>query len=510
MEILDLFGKDGNQGIVNEQFYSMHGYPFKLLDDKWQLSKDISLSIGKLCRSFPGDTYALRQVLAFFGRHNSPSHLRNLMERLLHYIKSLNGAEVFSVESLISYHASLDDLRAWYLSVIRILIRKWVRLGYPGVPEDSLRLLDNIRIKGNQKGRAVQSRCSEDGPLTDIEMQSVIDAVTHSFCNGILGLNETVILMTLAMTGRRPNQVSALKIKDIIQIEDKYFINFPRSKQRYKGWRSSFRKYRIIEDLWLLLKKQADYVRKIFSQSVSPDVLHQDLEGELPLFPKMPKNISLLELREVLESDRLHIPSMKIYHIVVNAGEKVNAVSERTGKPIHLNPYRFRYTLGTNLAREGSGIYVIAEALDHTDTQNAGVYTKSDADIVERLNKSVALEMAPFAQAFRGVVIQSEKDTLRANDPSSRVSNGKKNVGSCGSYGFCGALAPFACYTCSHFQPWKDGPHEEVLNALINERERVNELTGDIKIAAANDRLIYAVGEVVRRCGEARGKLSNG
>jgi len=72
-------------------------------------------------------------------------------------------------------------------------------------------------------------------------------------------------------------------------------------------------------------------------------------------------------------------------------------------------------------------------------------------------------------------------------------------MGNCGKFGFCGSLAPIACYTCSNFQPWLDGPHDAVLMHLISERERL--LVGsDIRIASINDRTILAVAEVVKQC----------
>ena len=76
---------------------------------------------------------------------------------------------------------------------------------------------------------------------------------------------------------------------------------------------------------------------------------------------------------------------------------------------------------------------------------------------------------------------------------------------SCGKYGFCGSLAPIACYTCRSFQPWLDGPHEAVLNLLISERDRL--LGVDARIASINDRTILAVAEVVRRCAELRNDM---
>jgi hypothetical protein len=162
------------------------------------------------------------------------------------------------------------------------------------------------------------------------------------------------------------------------------------------------------------------------------------------------------------------------------------------------------------LAREGKGEFVIAEALDHSDIQNAGVYVRNIPEIVERIDKAVALQLAPIAQAFQGVLVVSEVDAKRGGDPSSRISNGAVNLGNCGSYGFCGALAPVACYTCNHFQPWLNGPHEAVLDGLINERNRVLEQTEDRKIASVNDRLILAVSDVVSRCNAMRREGARG
>lgn len=507
LEALTPAGLDGLQHLDGEQFYSRDGYMVDLLSDRWRLSKDVDMPVGVLCSIFPGDAYTLRQVLAFYARHSSSSHVKNMMERFAHYVKALNGMELFSVDSILSYRASLDKPREWYLSSVRVLMRQWARLGYSGIPTETLTLLDNLRIKGNEKGRAVQSQCPEEGPLTDPEMQGIVESTTHCFAINVLSLTEASLVMTLAMTGRRPAQISALKIKDLVSRGNKYFINFPRAKQRSLGWRSSFNKFAIVEGLWLMLNQQADYVRVLFSKSLDLKVVPKNIDGELPLFPNMKEEFSSAKDQEILESDRLHIPSYDIYLIVKDVGGKINVVSERSGRPVHLSPSRFRYTLGTNLASEGKGVYVIAEALDHSDTQSSGVYVKNVPDIVERIDKAVAMELAPYAQAFRGVLIPSERQALRGKDPSSRISNGSGNVGSCGSHGFCGALAPIACYTCAYFQPWVDGPHEEVLDGLIQERDRVKELTGDFKVASANDRLIYAVSDVIHRCRVAKGEV---
>jgi len=205
----------------------------------------------------------------------------------------------------------------------------------------------------------------------------------------------------------------------------------------------------------------------------------------------------------------LHARLDAINYTMMRVKDTISVISERTGAITNINPYRFRYTLGTNLAREGRGEYVIAEALDHSDTQNVGVYVKNIPEIVARIDKAVALQLAPLAQAFQGLLVVDETTAGRGGDRSSRICSAGGNVGSCGSYGFCGALAPVACYTCSHFQPWLDGPHELVLDELIRERDSVYEDTGDLKIASVNDRLILAVSDVVNRCNAMKSDLAN-
>lgn len=496
------------QPISQEFFYSRDGYQVDFYGDRWILSKDINLPIGELCSIFPGDSFVLRRVLEFYAKNTSPSHTSNLMSRAAHYVKGLSGAQLFSVESLISYRESLDKTTEWYVSTLRVLILQWSRLGYPGISPECLSLLDEWVLKGNEKGFAVQSMCPEEGPLTDIEMQGVIGAVTDAFAAKMLSLEKTAIALTLSMTGRRSTQISGLKIKDLISLGDgKYWINFPRAKQRGKGWREEFKTFPIVEDLWLVLQQQASSSQASISKVLGAERFREIPVGELPLFPNLSRIKADTQDWEFFESDITHLRAGSVNKKMAEVSKVLCVASERTGSSMNLNPTRFRYTLGTNLAREGRGVSVIAEALDHSDTQNAGVYVRNNPDIVERIDKAVALQLAPLAQAFRGVLVESERDARRGNDPSSRLPGvgGRGNVGTCGSFGWCGALPPLVCYTCTHFQPWLDGPHEEVLDQLLGDRDRVSANTGDLKIASINDRLILAVSEVVTKCKAGKG-----
>jgi hypothetical protein len=145
--------------------------------------------------------------------------------------------------------------------------------------------------------------------------------------------------------------------------------------------------------------------------------------------------------------------------------------------------------------------------LDHTDTQNVAVYAENVPENAIAIDEAVARELAPLAQAFSGMLVDSESSAIRGDDLSSRVRNHDAALGTCGHYGFCGALAPIACYTCREFQPWLHAPHGSLLNALLGERKRIEDATQDATMAAINDRTILAVTQVVQLCESRQARL---
>ena len=262
----------------------------------------------------------------------------------------------------------------------------------------------------------------------------------------------------------------------------------------------------------MILTAQAEYVVRSVCTAFGYE-LQKNEKSELPLFPDMaelkaitsPKNLIAM-----LKNDQLHIKSAKVTEVCKTIADVAQLHSERTGELLNISSNRFRYTTGTRAAREGFGEMVIAELLDHSDNQNAGVYIENIPEHVESLDKAVGHHLARYAQAFAGVLIDEEKDATRGDDLNSRIKIDGEGIGSCGSYGFCGANVPIPCYTCIHFQPWLDGPHEVVYEELIAERNRLVDVTGDMQIAAVNDRSILAVADVIQQCTARREELTHG
>lgn len=492
------------------------GYSFSILDDAWKLNKNISINVSRVADLFSEPTRTgFRQVLAFYASELSGHYTKNILERIHHLLRS-TGADEITDTILINYRAMLTPATEWYLGVIRGFLRRWHQLGYPGVGKDVIHLLDSWILKGNRKGDAVKRKDPSEGPLTDNELQAFNEGVVQAYERSLISTSELAMCLVTSNTGRRPVQISHLRIIDILsgknsKNEPFYLLNVPRGKQG-DGFRTSFKPFAMTEELWIVLSAQAKRSIKQIETSIDFKLQETDRQ-QAPLFPDLDaiKLVSSLnDYRQLLKTDKLHIAAYEVtdtLQFVVDASE---IRSERTGEILQINARRFRYTTGTRAAREGFGELVIAELLDHSDTQNAGVYIQNIPEHVKRLDEAVGFQLAPYAQAFTGVLVDSEKDAKYGSDPTSRIRTEEgRGVGTCGELGFCGANVPIPCYTCMHFQPWLDGPHNEVYQHLLDERERLVGVTGDLLFASVLDRSILAVAEVIQRCGQRHKELDN-
>ncbi|WP_254361214.1 site-specific integrase [Photorhabdus heterorhabditis] len=490
------------------------GYHFNLDESVWRLDKNTSTNLAVIHEKLSGEILkGCLKTLGFYASNLSASHTKNVIERFQHMLRE-TGADEITDTVLINYRASLTKATEWYLGTIRGFLRRWHKLGYFGVSEDIIQLLDGWKIKGNRKGDAVKRKDPTQGPLTDNELQAFNEGAVKVYELDLITLSELAISLTTSNTGRRPIQVSHLRVIDVLcgtnnKGEPFYVLNVPRGKHG-EGFRAEFKPFAITQELWAILSAQAKNAVSLIEKKLGFQLQEQDRQ-QVPLFPDYNvalRVISPAEYRSLLTSDKLHISAVEVTDTLQFVAEASGVKSERTGENLFINARRFRYTTGTRAAREGFGELVIAELLDHRDTQNAGVYVKNIPEHVERLDEAVGFQLAPYAQAFAGVLVDSEKDAKRGDDPSSRIRTGiGKGVGTCGEHGFCGANVPIPCYTCIHFQPWLDGPHNEVYQDLLDDRERVKEITGDIEVAAVLDRSIVAVAGVILQCEKRRTEL---
>lgn len=447
----------------------------------------------------------LRGVLKWYLENHAPQTATNIFGRLKSMLRLIprdrdSPLETITPVDILNFRGLPIKGPETTLSILRGFLLKWHELGYHGISDDTVRLLNTLRVKSNTKGTAVSTMDPNIGPYTAMEHEAILSAAHDAYGNGTLDQAMYLLALLFINFGARPIQYASMKICDLeVGVSDRgdrtYVLQIPRAKQRTKSPRSQRKARTLISQIGEMLDSYRQAVARSF-------------EGRLPDISQAPMFPSLRQTEISSEDFEFHHTGQTLARAMEKALDKLEVVSERTGKRINISSVRFRRTFGTNAAREGHGELVIAEMLDHSDNQSVGVYVAAIPEIAERIDRAVATQLAPLAQAFKGILIRDESEATRGDDPTSRIRDLRidregKAMGSCGQYSVCSFSAPIACYTCRSFEPWLDGPHEAVLEHLLKRREQQLE-TMDERIASINDRTILAVAQVVQNCREQR------
>jgi hypothetical protein len=453
---------------------------------------------------------SLKATLLWYVENMATSYATNIFNRFLHFFRTLHSisgnscAKVTAVH-IMNYRSALTKETSYYLGSMAGAIKRWSDFGYPGIEKDAVQLLEAITIQGNRKGEAVRTMSPIDGPLSDMEYEGVLMGLTHAYANRSINLGNYLLCWLGLALGTRPGQLAALKVCDFVtnKLADdsrSYLLRIPRAKQRGQRARETFQNRSILPEVGELLELHISEIRR-------------QMEKLIPEATQAPIFLGKRLVKSWSPGFEWHCTGKEIGDRLKLLLESLCVNSERTGEVMNLTSTRLRRTVGTRAAMEGHGVLIIADLLDHSDTQSAGIYVEGRPEIVERIDKALAMHLAPLAQAFAGVLVDSDQQNTNRRNPiiDPRFDEGRSPVGMCGMHGFCGLAAPIACYTCRNFKAWVDGPHEEVLHHLLTERETLM-AAGSARIAAVRDRTIFAVAGVVRLCEEHRnaGEAING
>ncbi|UNV90754.1 MULTISPECIES: site-specific integrase [unclassified Comamonas] len=474
------------------------GIEFDASADIWAFRDDVtdvSLNFSQLTNISDELRESAKRVLSWYAENNSSAHMRNLFQRFQHFIR-MTPSQLSSISdvSLLNYRAGLDESTGWYLGTLAGFLRKWIQLGYPGVDEGVDLLLKQLRLKGNRKGIAVLTWDPIDGPFTTNEMEGLHAALNQAYACGSVSEEDYVLAWLYILLGQRNQQYAALKVCDVRVKRNaegalKYSIHMPRAKKRTKNARAELKERSLLEQFGEILVAYAEGVCKQFEGRLVDPM-------QAPLFPTK-------RSAGGTNGFEFHRTALDIGKTITTVLEGLSVVSERTGEVMSITPTRFRRTTGTRAAEEGYSELEIAALLDHSDTQNVQVYTASSPAIIDRIDRVIAMGIAPLAQAFAGKLVDGLGVDTSNRIIDLRVDRSGAPMGDCGKHGFCGFNAPIACYTCSSFEAWVDGPHEGVLAHLLENRDRQLQTT-DKRIASINDRTIFAVAAVIRLCEEKK------
>lgn len=378
------------------------------------------------------------------------------------------------------------------------ILQTWYRLGLAGVNAQVYQAILELRgPKGAPKGVPVATADPVKGPFTELEFESLQDAINHAYIDETLDAADFVMCWLSMAFGVRPVQLAALKLKDFLpngtETHKGPVLMVPRAKRKNVGERQLFKERPLAPQLASIVQPYVDAVRAELAGLL-------DDPGEAPFFPMRGRSTGFPAGWEY------HPSGAVLTKRFTAIGNWLAINSIRTGKRMPTNAYRFRYTFGTRGAAEGIPDMILAEMMDHDNLGSISVYVEACDGIVDRINKAVAGDLAAIANAFRGRIISGPKEASLGEHTAPVIRDLRVSaspLASCAQDTECELRAPIACYTCRSFEPWLNAPHEAVLAALLKlNKKKKAQSHGRQRV---HNRTILAVIQVINLCKSKRG-----
>jgi len=395
-----------------------------------------------------------------------PSSLNRYTNVISFFVSELNQG----ASPDIAIENTLIDNPGQNVAVMKSLVQFLILNEYEGVSfEKAEEVLKLQGYTSNRNGYLPLFTLDEElGPFTREELR-VLNAALK---NEEIHVADRLILALFIKFGLRPIQMSLLKESDFVEdaVLGLCYLNIPRVKQNNQYRRAEFSK-RLIDD------ELASLIRLVLENNTEE---YKDLKLDAPpLFYRKYigywgvkwYRLSHAELYTDVEkvSNAHHLSSRLFFHRLRSL-TKFLPLSPRTGKPFHLTPYRFRYTVGTNAVVEGMAEEEVADLLDHSSTLCVKHYFRYTRDMWELLEDATSkrTEQKHFTAAW------NREDDLSDNIYGLEVIelHAFTVIGKCQKEAACYLEPAVACYSCDKFCPNKEkASHRNALTSLRRRKE---------------------------------------
>ena len=257
---------------LSTQARTKSGVLFDATADIWSY-RDGTMSVHLDFRQLRGlieplnfGTKLLMQSLAANGSAASLCTCFRVWLNFITYLHPSTGplAQIRGLDFL-NYRASTRG--GTYAGHIKTLLRRWHKLGVSGLAPDVLSTLQDTKGTSRAKGVAVATMDPVEGPLTDIELQAVQEALNEAYATSAVDTSDWVLAWLFMALGSRPAQFAALKVKDVhvrsVEGAVDYSIDVPRAKQRSLS-RTEFKNRPLVRQIGDILARYVNGVREAF------------------------------------------------------------------------------------------------------------------------------------------------------------------------------------------------------------------------------------------------------
>ena len=349
------------------------------------------------------------------------------------------------------------------------LLRRIKALSLPGLSEAAIDFLES-GYKWEQKGNGVYytliTNDPERGALTDQELNNIHISLNKGYSERIVSLRAYALCWFFIGTGVRPIQVKRMTMGDVI-VHDRHGMDVTLRVPLAKGQGTVAKEYWIRKAPTVLAECLITYL----------DVYkHAQTTSETPLFQGS---------------------STALGHLVTSTLAALPTYSDRLEGPVHITPYRFRYTLATRALAQGASDAEVARLLTHRSTSCIQFYRASMPQLQKPIRKALGKEMDYFASAFQGRLIEHMDEATRAGDDECVIADYLRltgeTLGACGTRAECHQHAPIACLSCSYFEPLINAPWETLMVALIEDQK----IEPEPRIQQINQNAMSAIQQII-------------
>ncbi len=384
---------------------TVEGFPFRPHDPVWRI-----VSIDKLlCFNVAGIPAAapLRSAIVEY-LHLSVQKLRPVNARrdldavlglLAHAAAQAGGAKAHALTAaqVISYDASVPRGRCRRrVSLLKDALFHMHAAGVGGLAPCLVGYLPHWHVEGQDVGRAVRTLSETEGALDDQEQRDLSAALTASFEAGLTSLRDYNLIRLMGATGVRPLSFAVAKAKDL-QVFGK-----PDGTVAYV-WHAALLKQRgvALRKTFFPLELDPGLGRAIFDQCVDSAGVARELgmePGEAPIFFSVPRprRQGLPELRGFAG----HMDAAAVHASVVATVRRLAVVSQRTGRPLHASPVRWRRTAATNMFKAGASVAAVSAFLGQTCDTSALLYVEVGPAFVTRIDAAIGVEHQALASLW--------------------------------------------------------------------------------------------------------------
>lgn len=421
---------------------------------------------------------------ALNGKRKSSTVIRwvSRFSRFLNAIAPLVDRPILTITLSMFLYETKNDA-ASHEKLLRSFLKFWIRQGYPGISKD---LKNHLTISKSPKPRStfeIQAGSVQERPFSSQQVREIISAVEDLYIRRDFSPQDYLLWRLIVSEAMRPSQLHLLRVEDVHVIRSpsgellRVEMDVPVVKQKATSARKFMMRCQLSSAVVPAILAQIEYLQSVERTSLS---------ASTPIF-------SVLRIRgEPLSISKRGIG---ITGLIVRTRSRIATYTNEL-LDIDLFTRRFKHTKLTHLAMIGAPLAALARAGFQTSTISLRHYVNLSSEAFDAYELKADAYHSRIASSFKGEIVDHDWVLSHSVENLILSSSMSGEVGGCSTKP-CGVLAPVGCYTCTRFRPFKDGPHQEVLDELLLKRSRAVELQLPLETVQRDDSLIAAVQIVI-------------